>query len=169
MISGDTSPLDLKDLRKHTQYYGGFHDSHRVIGWLWDILLRDFSEDERKLFLKVNFFFGKTSILQQNVCHKYLFFQFVTSCSKPPLLGFAHLEPPFSIRCVEVGDDEDIGDTIGSVLRGFFTIRKKDPLNRLPTSSTCFNLLKLPNYQKKSTLRDKLRYAVSSNTGFELS
>ncbi|XP_017122244.1 ubiquitin-protein ligase E3B isoform X1 [Drosophila elegans] len=146
LISGDTVPLDLKDLRKHTQYYGGFHDSHRVVGWLWDILAKDFTEEERKLFLK-----------------------FVTSCSKPPLLGFAHLEPPFSIRCVEVGDDEDTGDTIGSVIRGFFTIRKKDPLNRLPTSSTCFNLLKLPNYQKKSTLRDKLRYAVSSNTGFELS
>ncbi|XP_055376803.1 ubiquitin-protein ligase E3B isoform X2 [Condylostylus longicornis] len=146
LISGDTVPLDLRDLRKHTQYYGGFHDSHRVIGWLWDVLARDFTEEERKLFLK-----------------------FVTSCSKPPLLGFAHLEPPFSIRCVEVGDDEDTGDTIGSVIRGFFTIRKKDPLNRLPTSSTCFNLLKLPNYQKKTTLRDKLRYAVCSNTGFELS
>lgn len=34
------------------------------------------------------------------------FLQFVTSCSKPPLLGFAHLEPPFSIRCVECNDDE---------------------------------------------------------------
>lgn len=43
-------------------------------------------------------------------------FQFVTSCSKPPLLGFAHLEPSFSIRCVEVGDDEDQGDTIGNIL-----------------------------------------------------
>lgn len=53
LISGDTVPLDLKDLRKHTQYYGGFHDSHRVVGWLWDILSRDFTEDERKLFLKV--------------------------------------------------------------------------------------------------------------------
>ncbi|XP_026282026.1 ubiquitin-protein ligase E3B [Frankliniella occidentalis] len=146
LISGDNVPLDLRDLRRHTQYYGGFHDSHRVVNWLWDVLDRDFSEDERALFLK-----------------------FVTSCSKPPLLGFAHLEPPFSIRCVEVGDDEDTGDTIASVIRGFFTIRKKDPQNRLPTSSTCFNLLKLPNYQKKSTLREKLRYAVSSNTGFELS
>ncbi|EEB13316.1 ubiquitin-protein ligase, putative [Pediculus humanus corporis] len=146
LISGDNVPLDLKDLRKHTQYYGGFHDSHRVVGWLWDILDKDFNEEEKRLFLK-----------------------FVTSCSKPPLLGFAHLEPPFSIRCVEVGDDEDTGDTIGSVIRGFFTIRKKGPQNRLPTSSTCFNLLKLPNYQKKSTLREKLRYAVSSNTGFELS
>ncbi|PSN54423.1 Ubiquitin-protein ligase E3B [Blattella germanica] len=146
LISGDNVPLDLRDLRRHTHYYGGFHDSHRVVCWLWDILDKDFTDEERRLFLK-----------------------FVTSCSKPPLLGFAHLEPPFSIRCVEVGDDEDTGDTIGSVIRGFFTIRKKDPQNRLPTSSTCFNLLKLPNYQKKSTLRDKLRYAVSSNTGFELS
>ncbi|XP_045491570.1 ubiquitin-protein ligase E3B [Colias croceus] len=146
LISGDNVPLDLRDLRRHTQYYGGFHDSHRVVCWLWDVLQRDFSEHERAMFLK-----------------------FVTSCSKPPVLGFAHLKPPFSIRCVEVGDDEDTGDTIGSVIRGFFTIRKKDPLNRLPTSSTCFNLLKLPNYQKRSTLRDKLRYAVNSNTGFELS
>ncbi|XP_060527674.1 ubiquitin-protein ligase E3B [Cylas formicarius] len=146
LISGDNAPLDLKDLRKNCQYYGGFHDSHRVVGWLWDILEKDFNDEERGMFLK-----------------------FVTSCSKPPLLGFAHLEPPFSIRCVEVGDDEDTGDTIGSVFRGFFTIRKKDPQNRLPTSSTCFNLLKLPNYQKKSTLREKLRYAVTCNTGFELS
>ncbi|KAI5697393.1 hypothetical protein M8J75_009638 [Diaphorina citri] len=146
LISGDNSPLDLTDLRRYTVYYGGFHDSHKVVLWLWDILNKDFNEEERKLFLK-----------------------FVTSCSKPPLLGFAHLEPPFSIRCVEVTDDEDTGDTIGSVIRGFFTIRKKDPQHRLPTASTCFNLLKLPNYQRKSTLRDKLRYAITSNTGFELS
>lgn len=52
------------------------------------------------------------------------------------------MEPTFSIRCVEVSEEEDVGDTIGSVIRGFFTIRKKEPLNRLPTSSTCFNLLK---------------------------
>lgn len=185
LISGDTAPLDFVDLRKHTQYYGGFHDSHRVISWLWDILNKDFTEEERKLFLKVKYIFYSFNINTRKLQVMGIFFvyfiiflflfsfasltQFVTSCSKPPLLGFVHLEPPFSIRCVEVGDDEDMGDTVGSVIRGFFTIRKKDPLNRLPTSSTCFNLLKLPNYQKKSTLRDKLRYAVTSNTGFELS
>lgn len=146
LISGDNADLDLDDLRKHTQYYGGFHNNHRVINWLWDVLDRDFTAQERSLFLK-----------------------FVTSCSKPPLLGFQHLEPPFSIRCVEVSDDQDTGDTVGSVLKGFFNIRKKEPVGRLPTSSTCFNLLKLPNYQKKSTLREKLRYAITSNTGFELS
>ncbi|XP_078083401.1 ubiquitin-protein ligase E3B [Mustelus asterias] len=146
LIAGDNAEIDLEDLKKHTVYYGGFHGNHRVITWLWDILARDFTSEERAMFLK-----------------------FVTSCSRPPLLGFAYLKPPFSIRCVEVSDDQDTGDTLGSVLRGFFTIRKKEPGGRLPTSSTCFNLLKLPNYSKKSILREKLRYAISMNTGFELS
>lgn len=146
LISGDNAEIDLEDLKKHTVYYGGFHGSHRVIVWLWDILASDFTPGERAMFLK-----------------------FVTSCSRPPLLGFAYLKPPFSIRCVEVSDDQDTGDTLGSVLRGFFTIRKREPGGRLPTSSTCFNLLKLPNYSKKSVLREKLRYAISMNTGFELS
>lgn len=146
LISGDTNPIDLNDLRRHTKYFGGFYNNHRVISWLWDVLEKDFTPEEHKLFLK-----------------------FVTSCSKPPLLGFSNLEPPFSIRCVEVSDDLDLGDTIGSVLRGFLAIRRSDPVDRLPTSSTCFNLLKLPNYQRRSTLREKLRYAIHSNTGFELS
>ncbi|KAM4709251.1 ubiquitin-protein ligase E3B isoform 1-T2 [Discoglossus pictus] len=146
LISGDNAEIDLDDLKKHTVYYGGFHGSHRVIIWLWDILANDFTSDEKAMFLK-----------------------FVTSCSRPPLLGFAYLKPPFSIRCVEVSDDQDTGDTLGSVLRGFFTIRKKEPGGRLPTSSTCFNLLKLPNYSKKGILREKLRYSISMNTGFELS
>ena len=40
-----------------------------MIQWLWDILESDFKRDERAAFLK-----------------------FVTSCSCPPLLGFAHLQ-----------------------------------------------------------------------------
>lgn len=147
LISGDSTTLDLSDLRRHTRYYGGYHSSHRVVNWLWDVLEKEFTEEEKSRFLK-----------------------FVTSCSKPPLLGFAHLEPPFSVRCVECNDDEDDGDTVGSVFRGFFSIgRRRDPVGRLPTSSTCFNLLKLPNYRRKSTLKEKLRYAVNANAGFELS
>ena len=53
LISGDNVPLDLRDLRRHTHYYGGFHDSHRVVCWLWDILDKDFNDEERRLFLKV--------------------------------------------------------------------------------------------------------------------
>ena len=63
-----------------------------------------------------------------------------------------------------------LGDTLGSVLRGFLSVRKaKVVQGRLPTASTCFNLLKLPNYSKKATLKEKLRLAISMNTGFELS
>ena len=82
LISGATDDLDVDDLRRHTHYYGGFHGQHRVIQWLWDIIENDFDANERRLFLK-----------------------FVTSCSKAPLLGFSQLQPPFSIRCVEVPDE----------------------------------------------------------------
>ena len=96
-------------------------------------------------------------------------------------LGVIHLQCQMLLKChfhsiLHINIEQscfhcikDTGDTVGSVLKGFFNIRKRDPVSRLPTSSTCFNLLKLPNYQKKSTLREKLRYAITSNTGFELS
>jgi ubiquitin-protein ligase E3 B len=54
VISGDGSDYNIDDLRKTTQYYGGYHDKHRVIGWLWDILKNDFNSNERAAFLKVN-------------------------------------------------------------------------------------------------------------------
>ncbi|CAO4369453.1 unnamed protein product [Caenorhabditis nigoni] len=146
LISGVNSDVDLSDLKRNVQYFGGFHGNHRLIKWLWDILENKFTSEERKLFLK-----------------------FVTSCSRPPVLGFSYLEPPFSIRCVEVSDDQDQGDTLGSVVRGFLALRKGTAATRLPTASTCFNLLKLPNYNKKSLLLEKLRYAIHAGTGFELS
>ncbi|VDP38075.1 unnamed protein product [Schistosoma curassoni] len=136
------------DVKQHTRYSGGFHSNHRVIRWLWDILRRDFDDRERSLFLK-----------------------FVTSCSRPPLLGFANLEPPFCIRCVHyTNEDQDLGDTLGSVLKGFLgVVGRREEVSRLPTASTCFNLLKLPNYSSRSALKEKLRYAINSHAGFELS
>ena len=89
LISGDNSPIDLKDLRRNTSYYGGFHDSHRVVAWLWEVLEKDFTDKEKSMFLK-----------------------FVTSCSKPPLLGFENLEPPFSIRCVETQEESSLSASL---------------------------------------------------------
>ncbi|XP_047141200.1 ubiquitin-protein ligase E3B isoform X1 [Hydra vulgaris] len=148
LISGDTENFDLADLKNYTRYYGGYHASHQTIVWLWDILSNDFTLQEKKLFLK-----------------------FVTSCSNPPLLGFKHLEPPFSIRFVDSSDEDDNGDTPTSIVRGLFSLRKRGTTSsaRLPTSSTCFNLLKLPCYKKKSILKEKLKYAIKSGAGFELS
>ena len=73
-----------------------------------------------------------------------LLLKFVTSCSKPPLLGFRDMEPPF---CIQNGGTEV----------------------RLPTASTCMNLLKLPEFKEESLLRDKLFYAIEAGSGFELS
>jgi ubiquitin-protein ligase E3 C len=42
-------------------------------------------------------------------------------------------------------------------------------VDRLPSASTCYNMLKLPNYRRATTLKEKLLYAVTSNAGFELS
>ena len=77
LISGDNSPIDLKDLRRNTSYYGGFHDSHRVVSWFLEVMDKDCTDKEKSMFL-----------------------EFVTICSKHLLLGFENLEPPFSIRLV---------------------------------------------------------------------
>ena len=42
-------------------------------------------------------------------------------------------------------------------------------VDRLPTASTCYNMLKLPDYRRGATLRKKLLYAISANAGFDLS
>ncbi|BGP35529.1 ubiquitin-protein ligase (E3) [Rhodotorula toruloides] len=71
--------------------------------------------------------------------------KFVTACERPPLLGFGQLNPKFAIR--NAGGDQ----------------------TRLPTSATCVNLLKLPDYQDPNNLREKLIYAINSGAGFDLS
>lgn len=71
--------------------------------------------------------------------------KFVTSVSRAPLQGFASLNPAFTIR--EAGLQED----------------------RLPTASTCVNMLKLPRYRSKSVLKSKLLFAVTAGAGFDLS
>ncbi|KAL2610792.1 hypothetical protein R1flu_022484 [Riccia fluitans] len=82
--------------------------------------------------------------------------KFVTSCSRAPLLGFKHLQPAFTIH--KVVCDAPVWAIIGG-----------PDVERLPSASTCYNTLKLPTYKRLSTLREKLRYAICSNAGFELS
>ncbi|KAI4311060.1 hypothetical protein MLD38_035996 [Melastoma candidum] len=78
------------------------------------------------------------------------FLKFVTGCSRGPLLGFKNLEPSFCIqRAAGSATDE--------------------ALDRLPTSATCMNLLKLPPYRSKEQLETKLMYAITADAGFDLS
>lgn len=82
---------------------------------------------------------------EMNSDEKQKVLRFVTSTPRAPLLGFSHLHPRFSIR--DSSDDQE----------------------RLPSTSTCVNLLKLPRYSTAEGLRAKLLYAVSSGAGFDLS
>lgn len=50
----------------------------------------------------------------------------------------------------------------------FLGIGRKET-KRLPSASTCFNLLKLPNFKSRKVLREKLLYAIRGAAGFELS
>jgi len=84
-----------------------------------------------------------------------LFLRFVTSCSRAPLLGFKYLEPGFCVHRSGVGGSNAPDDTADHT--------------RLPTAATCMNLLKLPPYQTKEALRQKLLYAITSGSGFDLS
>ncbi|KAF8960501.1 HECT-domain-containing protein [Flammula alnicola] len=121
LIGGVNSPIDLDDLRGHTNYGGLYDDHHPVIVAFWNVV-NSFDQEQRRALLR-----------------------FVTSCSRPPLLGFKELVPNFSIR--DAGEDQ----------------------YRLPTSSTCVNLLKLPRYTNERTLREKLIQAINSGAGFDLS
>ncbi|KAL1664383.1 HECT-domain-containing protein [Schizophyllum commune] len=121
LIGGAHTPIDLDDLRAHTNYGGLYDDNELTIQIFWKVV-NGFNQEQRQLLLR-----------------------FVTSCSRPPLLGFKELVPNFAIR--DAGSDE----------------------NRLPTASTCVNLLKLPRYRSERVLRDKLLQAINSNAGFDLS
>jgi ubiquitin-protein ligase E3 C len=42
------------------------------------------------------------------------------------------------------------------------------PNEKLPTASTCFNILRLPSYTNSKVMKEKVLYAINSNAGFEL-
>jgi len=125
LISGAPGGIDMQDFRANVNYSGGYSDHHPVIELFWEAV-SSFTPAQQRDLLK-----------------------FTTSCSRPPLLGFAYLYPRF---CIHVSR----GDTT-------------DQDAYLPTASTCMNLLKLPAYSSKKILKEKLLYAISSGAGFDLS
>lgn len=113
--------LDVEDLRLNTEFANGFYAEHPTMLLLWEVL-EEMSSEEQQAFLK-----------------------FVTSISRPPLLGFSTLNPRLCIR-----------------------LNRAD-LSFLPTANTCIHLLKLPPYPTKQHLREKLLYAINSGARFDLS
>lgn len=154
LISGDDSVrgLDVQSLQQAMQYAGGYHPSQPAVQWFWQVVEELTPEQQRK------------------------FLKFMTSCSRQPLLGFGSLEPAPCLQQIRLPDamflepngsipiatkDDDTGDSVMNSMAA-----KQAPL---PTSSTCMNLLKLPNYRSKELLRRKLVAAIEAGAGFELS
>lgn len=129
--------VDVEDLRRHARYSGGYGAESRTVRMFWDVF-ESLPGAERRRLLK-----------------------FVTSSSRPPVQGFRHLHPPFTIHKVRC--EAPMGGTLAAVF-GF-----APDVDRLPSASTCFNTLKLPNYRRRATMREKVRYAIASGAGFELS
>ena len=126
LVGGDSSEIDIEDLRQNT-VYGGLYEigddrqEHPTVQLFWKVM-ESFNDSQRRDLLK-----------------------YVSSTPRAPLLGFSQLRPKFSIR--DGGTNEQ----------------------RLPSTSTCVNLLKLPQYQTEATMREKLLYAITSGAGFDLS
>ncbi|KAL3151218.1 hypothetical protein ABBQ38_013059 [Trebouxia sp. C0009 RCD-2024] len=129
---GENEVVDVTDMAAHTCYSGGYSKDHATIKLFWKVM-SSLSDKERQAVMR-----------------------FVTSCSRAPLGGFQHLNPPLTLH--KVPCEASLLAAVGG----------KD-VDRLPSASTCYNMLKLPNYRRASTLKEKLLYAISSNAGFELS
>lgn len=124
LISGPSNGnIDIDDLRRNCRYAGGFTGIEPVLHRFWKVVA-SFTPKEQADLLR-----------------------FVTSCERPPPLGFSSMNPPFTIQ------------RVGILLDG----------DKLPTSSTCFNILKLPTYSSQKVMKERLLYAIQSGAGFELS
>ncbi|KAJ3505966.1 hypothetical protein NLJ89_g7135 [Agrocybe chaxingu] len=121
LVGGTPTPISVDDLREHTSYVGPYDSSHPTVILFW-FVLSAFSQADLRAFLR-----------------------FVTSCSRPPLLGFKELRPGFAIH--DAGGNQD----------------------RLPSASTCVNLLKLPRYETAEVLKEKVLKAIWAGAGFDLS
>lgn len=124
LIGGASESFDIQDMKKFCKYGSGYHQSQPYIQGFWEVV-ESFTPEQRAKLLK-----------------------FTTSCSRPPLLGFKKLYPPFCIQKITIQSDAD----------------------RLPIAATCYNLLKLPLYSSVSVMRDKLLFAINEGgEGFGLS
>lgn len=116
IISGSDAPVDIDDMYANTEYGPGYDQEHPTIQLFWDVVFNDLTPQQHVLLLK-----------------------FISSISRPPLLGFKDLHPKICIH--------KVSDT-----------------SRLPTSSTCYSLLKLPAYTSRKQMKEKLIQAIEQGT-----
>ena len=107
--------LDLENLKRHVDYIGGYTSSRKVIRWLWQIVA-EFSAEGQGKFLK-----------------------FVTSCGKPPVLGFEVPQPVFTIRAVSGSSREGRYTVAAWLPKEFDLAPTRTGFRRLQLASICLN------------------------------
>jgi len=124
LISGSSQErINLDDLKSNTKYAGGYSPLDVNVFRFWNIVKNMAVKDQHALL------------------------RFVTSCERPPPLGFASLNPCFCLQRIQIFSDSD----------------------KLPAASTCFNVLKLPTYSSEKVMRQKILESINSGSGFDLS
>jgi ubiquitin-protein ligase E3 C len=139
VIGGDRREIDIVDMKTHTVYESGYTSE---------------AKDQQ-----IQWFW---EIVEQEMTredHENLL-RFMTSCPRQPLLGFSRLDPKLTIQKVSASG--------GMSTWHCSSDEEKQRFAPLPTAATCFNVLKLPAYDSKEVLREKLLYAIRSKSGFEL-
>ena len=116
IISGNNPNYSILEL-KNSVVYNDYNEKSDTIIDLWSVLA-DFTPEQKSSFLF-----------------------FVTSCSRPPTMGFASMKP---LICIHRSPD----------------------VTFLPTANTCMNVLRLPDYKNRQVLRQKLLYAINAKAGF---
>lgn len=120
LLSGVPS-LDVEEWREHTIINANHIEkdaAQRTISWLWKVL-SDLVHDDRALVLA-----------------------FATGCSRLPAVGFAGLDPNFTVYLVGTNSDQ-----------------------RLPTSHTCANSLAIPLYTSFKEFACKFIFAIREGAG----
>ncbi|KAI8866955.1 HECT-domain-containing protein, partial [Ramicandelaber brevisporus] len=123
LISGKSAEIDVNDMEANTVYGNEYNRNHPVIEMFWNVVRNRLTSAERRKLV-----------------------QFITSCERPPLMGFSELRPSIQI----------VPDHAANT-------------SRLPTASTCVNQLRLPVYTAEDVMYQKLRRAILSGAGFDLS
>lgn len=148
VISGEEG-INLLDLFQHTVYHG-YDPQEPYVQAFWEVLREMDGEDLKRVL------------------------RFVTSIPRAPLQalgGFGSLTPKVCIQKVSPYPALPLEYCSPAYLAEYRALHPEES-PRLPSAATCLNLLKLPCYEGiggKAMLRERLLYAVRSNSGFELS
>ncbi|KPI90433.1 putative Ubiquitin-protein ligase [Leptomonas seymouri] len=125
LFGGDESGgIDLQDWKANTVYDSADDAEKPQVRLFWDVV-ESLTRKQQSQLLK-----------------------FATSMTRPPLLGFSFLSPPFKLQLLS--PNVSGGD-------------------HLPSAATCFSTLKLPPYGDYATARAKIIAAIEETGTFEYS